>query len=134
MGAESKANAAARSATIQAMHDRLTTAIPHTRHRLFDAYGRPIEVGGTYAYMPAGHLTLTCTDIREDLRPNAPPNRYIATFQTEVPMALFSNAPTLRLVLVQPPPTLEELEKLGAEGNGTALPGQPSSSIIQLTD
>lgn len=129
MGAESRRNAAARTAASQeqreALIELLQGAMPYHHHNLIDAYGRRVAVGGRYAYTPQLPIAGTVVDIAPVMEPQAPPGLFQITLQVGVVVQAYSRVPVPELIILNMPPKIEDL--LGAassQADGHADPPQ----------
>lgn len=141
MGAEARAKATELTAAQQAMQERLKAAIPYARHQLIDAYARPVEVGGVYAFSHPHPIPGSVVDVAPILEPNAPPGSYMVTLMIQVPIRAMSRSPIRNLVLIERAPKIEDLGKpiatVEAGSDLTSTPAAPDAlqgGVIQLTD
>ena len=135
MGAEARARSAEQAERMAAFQEQIKSAIPPHRHQLVDAYGRPIVVGGTYAYSQSFPTPVTVVDVRENLHPGAPPGAYIVTLMAQLTVQAMSRAPIRNLILLDGGPAM-----YGGEGSAEERPQEEAASTpaapssIILTD
>ncbi len=134
MGVEARTNAAARERQAAEFRQHIAQAIPPHRHQLIDAYGRPIVVGGTYAFSAQYPTPVTVIDVQQNLHPNAPPGAYTVTVMAQLTLQAMSRAPIRNMILLHPgEPAAQENE---AEAQQAQDPAQAEErdSPIAITD
>lgn len=134
MGAEARN----RQAIAAAAAEKIANAIPFSRHRLVDAYNKPIEFGGMYAIVTDGPVPGSVVDISPVMDRTAPPDTYRVTLVVQLTIHAMSRAPIKELIWVAAPPEFKELPQDQRPGIGEPAPdpdAPPATpSPITLTD
>ncbi len=135
MGVEARTNAAARERQAAEFREHIAQAIPPHRHQLIDAYGRPIVVGGTYAFSAQYPTPVTVIDVQQNLHPNAPPGAYTVTVMAQLTLQAMSRAPIRNMILLDPGVAGHPQEEAGQGESQAQPPAQEErDSPIAITD
>ncbi len=133
MGVEARTNAAARERQAAEFREHIAQAIPPHRHQLIDAYGRPIVVGGTYAFTAQYPTPVTVIDVQQNLHPNAPPGAYTVTVMAQLTLQAMSRAPIRNMILIHPGEAVAQGEE-ETQDKAQQPPAEERESTIAITD
>lgn len=132
MGAAARVNAAIKEESKSSVDSHIANAIPYHHHRLIEAYGKPIEVGGVYGFTSGLPIPVTVVDIKPVIDRMAPPDSYTIVVMAQVTVQAASRARVRNLLMIEEAPKVGDSDDPSAEAKANQ-PGDLSSPIT-LTD